>query len=304
MENLSQINTLKSSVTFFLMTEKGYEFLKATSKEYKSLYGLVVVGSDKAIVNDFEKEIIEYCQINDIPFIRRSEFRDVSTKYVIAVSWRWLIDHPQKNLIVFHDSILPKYRGFAPLVNALINGENYIGVSAIFGADDFDVGDIIYQCSTSISYPMKINDAIAINNKNYIECALTVLECINKGKALSGRKQHDKDASYSCWRDDDDYYIDWRKSSSYIKRYIDAVGYPYKGAASLCEGKIIRIFDAEIMSDVKIENRDVGKVLFFKDGKPVVICGEGMLQITDAYVDNGGSMLDFFPVQKFRLRFR
>lgn len=294
----------KSTITFFLMTEKGYEFLKGTSKKYKSLYGLVVVGSDKAIANDFEKEIIEYCQSNNIPFVRRNNFRGIDTEYVVAISWRWLIEHPQKKLIVFHDSLLPKYRGFAPLVNALINGETIIGVSAIFGADDFDMGDIIHQCSSSISYPLKINDAIAINNKNYIDCALTVLELIKNGEMLTGRSQKDEDATYSCWRDDDDYYIDWNKSSSFIKRHIDAVGYPYKGAASLYDDKIIRIIDAKIMPDVKIENRDVGKVLFLKDGKPIVICGEGMLQITEAYVDNGDAMLKFFPIQKFRMRFR
>ena len=72
----------------------------------------------------------------------------------MAVSWRWMIKHPKNKLIVFHDSILPKYRGFAPLVNMLINGEKEIGVSAIFGADEYD-SEIISE-KTTISYPIKI----------------------------------------------------------------------------------------------------------------------------------------------------
>ena len=46
-----------------------------------------------------------------------------------------------ENLIVFHDSLLPKYRGFAPLVSQLINGEEYLGVTAIF-TNDFMIKEI------------------------------------------------------------------------------------------------------------------------------------------------------------------
>jgi methionyl-tRNA formyltransferase len=74
----------------------------------------------------------------------------------MAVSWRWLIDHPAEQLIVFHDSLLPRYRGFEPLVTSLVNGETRIGVAALFGASEFDTGDVIVQSATASRIPSRL----------------------------------------------------------------------------------------------------------------------------------------------------
>lgn len=296
--------TQSNRVTLFLMTEKGLVSLKAIADQYKHLIDLVVIGSDKAIENDYSNEIIEYCLHSNIPYIRRIDFTEITSEFVLAISWRWMIHHPKDKLIIFHDSILPKYRGFAPLVNSLINGETEIGVSAIFGALEFDTGDIIAQSKLSVEYPLKINDAIKINNINYINCIMKVLNNLSLGIPILSEIQNELEATYSCWRDDEDYQIDWNRSAKFIKRFIDSVGFPYKGAATTYDNKFLRIYDAEEVSDVFIENRDVGKVLFVKDGMPIVICGTGLLKITDASYENSKDGLSFFPLKKFRIRFR
>ena len=292
-----------NSITLFLMTEKGYEFLKETATKYKSLFNRVVVGNDKSIQKDFEDEIINFCVKENIDYVKKADFKEVASEYVIAISWRWLIKHPAEKLVVFHDSPLPKYRGFAPLVNALINGENEMGVTAIFGATDFDTGDIITQSKSNISYPTTIAEAIRQNNKNYLNCAELVLDKLLSGKEIKATKQVESEASYSVWRDEDDYKIDWSKSSSDIRRLIDAVGFPYKGASTFFDGKLLRILKAEEYVDVSIENRHYGKVLFVSEGKPVAICGKGMLKITEAYIEEDGTQIPFFPLSKFRIRF-
>jgi len=293
----------RKSITLFLMTEKGYEFLKNSVKKYKSLFSLVVIGSDKSIQKDYESEIIELCIKENINYIKKSDFTEVKSIYAIAISWRWLIKHPPEKLIVFHDSLLPKYRGFAPLVNGLINGEEEIGVTAIFGANEFDTGDIIAQSKSKISYPLTISEAIRINNKNYIKCSELVLNNLLYGESIVVSKQIEAEASYSVWRDEEDYKIDWSKSSEAIRRFIDAVGFPYKGASTILDGKLVRIFMAEEYNDVKIENRHYGKVLFLNDQKPVVICGKGMLKITEALIEEDGKKISFFPLSKFRIKF-
>lgn len=290
-------------ITLFLMTEKGYEFLRETATKYKSLFNLIVVGNDKSIQKDYEEEIINLCVKENIDYIKRVEFTEVKSVYAIAISWRWLIKHSAEKLIVFHDSPLPKYRGFAPLVNGLINGEDEIGVTAIFGANEFDTGDIIAQSKSKITYPITISEAIQKNNKNYFNCADLVLNKLLHGESLSASKQVEAEASYSVWRDEEDYKIDWSKSSEAIRRLIDAVGFPYKGASTICDGKLIRIFKVEEYTDVSIENRHNGKVLFVSEGKPVVICGKGMLKITEAHIEDGGKTVPFFPLSKFRIRF-
>lgn len=292
-------------IVLFLMTEKGLEVLREAVSTNKNLIEAIVIGSDSSVVNDFSEEIRELARANCVPFFERDQFKYANEQsYALAVSWRWMIKHPEDKLIVFHDSLLPKYRGFAPLVNMLINGENRIGVTALYGSSQYDRGDILLQESTPIKYPLKINDAIDLNNHNYRELVRKIFEMLEEGNSLVGKTQDESQATYSIWRDSIDYYVDWQRSAPQIKRFIDAVGYPYSGAKSKTNlGCDVRITEVDIVPDVICEIRHVGKVVFVEGGMPVIICGEGLLRIKEAYknVDNEDKSL--LPLKSFRVRF-
>ena len=113
--------------------------------------------------------------------------------------------------------------------------------------------------------------------------------------------QDDDEATYSLWLDDKDYTINWSLDSYSILRFIDALGFPYLGARTKFGDKEIIILEAEICNDIKIVNREPGKVVFMKDGKPIVVCGIGLLKIINAIeVETRKSI---FPLTKFRIRF-
>ncbi len=65
---------------------------------------------------------------------------------------------------------------------------------------------------------------------------------------------------------------------------------------------MVVIKESEIVKDVIIENRHIGKILFFTDGFPVIVCGKGLLKITEANFEHDGKSI--FPLNKFRVRFR
>ena len=69
---------------------------------------------------------------------------------------------------------------------------------------------------------------------------------------------------------------------------------------ALLNGKQIKIQDVEIVSDVIIANRVPGKVIFMRQGCPVVVCGSGLVKIIKASTVDGKSIL---PLLKFRSRF-
>ena len=288
--------------TLFLMTSKGFNVLKHIIHiGHAILIDKVIVGEDKNVLNDYSAEIYNLCGEYGIQAEPRSNFESYNTRYALAISWRWIIPiSPIHKLIVLHDSLLPKYRGFSPLVSQLINGEKKIGVTALYASENYDEGNIIYQSSSNIDYPITISEAIEIINKNYIETTAWIFNHASKNIPLPSLPQPHDLATYSLWRDDEDYRINWQDTASRIERFINAVGFPYKGAQCLLNGKVIQIKKAIAVNDVFIENRDVGKVLFVKNNKPVIVCGKGLLLIEKAIYLDGESII---PMKKFRSRF-
>lgn len=286
-------------VKLYLLGKKGIESIKALNNKQISLVDFVVIGTDKNVIEDYSNEIKDFCTGNRIKYSFRNSDSSIESEYNIAIGWRWLIKSNKKT-IVFHDSLLPKYRGFAPLVSALINNDNEIGATALLASDEFDKGDIIDQKVINIKYPIKINDAIELISALYSELLVSVINKI-ESNSITLLPQDNSSATYSLWRNDEDYFINWNWDASKIKRFIDSVGFPYLGAKTIIENEIITIYDSEEIEDVFIVNRDVGKVLFKQNNGIIVVCGIGLLKIQTLFKQDG-TELDIS--KKFRLKLK
>lgn len=290
-----------NSLTLFLMTEKGYRLLADTVGTFRDLFTRVVVGRDSAVYDDYAAQTVSLCEQHGIAWTERTQHTAIDTNYAMAVGWRWMIDFPEDRLIVFHDSLLPRYRGFNPLVSGLINGDTQIGVTALLGSEQYDAGPILAQASIEITYPCVIARAIDEVTACYRATAFDVFARLASGTALIGVPQDEAAATYSLWRDEADYRIDWNDSAARLARIVDALGRPYAGASTLVNGALARIGHATAVADVTVENRTPGKVIRIDDGLPVIVCGSGLLRIgelTDA--TTGASLL---PLARFRSRF-
>lgn len=295
---------MKNKVTLYLMGYKGLKVLEALEEKYTAGFiHEVISNTDKQVEYDYFQEIKMFCKNKKITFKIKDEVNTSQTIYSFSIAWRWLIPiHKEKTLIIFHDSLLPRYRGFAPLVNALINKEKKIGVTALIASEFFDEGKIIDQSVLKINYPVKINDVITAVTNNYVELILKIAEKIISGKKIKSIAQDETKASYSIWRDEEDYLINWNNTAEDIQRFINAVGYPYKGAKTFIEKECVRILEAEIYKDIKLELRHPGKIIFVKNNCPVVICGSGMLLIKKIISDKDHK--NMLPIHKFRTRFK
>lgn len=280
---------------------KGLSVLEAICDAgLSSKVGHVFVDGEENVEYDFKSDIVSLAHKHALSFSDRSgKGVDGNTDWALAAGWRFLIKRPK--LLVLHDSLLPKYRGFNPLVSMLINGEREIGASLIHADSEVDRGDIICQKSTRISYPIKIQVAMSYIGKIYAEIAVELFGRLERGDALIGIQQEHTEATYSLWRDEDDYLVDWKKSAGDIKRFIDAVGYPYKGATAWLNERRVRINDAEVVPSVRIENPTIGKVFHIDDGRPVVVCGEGLLRLNSMVSDEFNE--DMVPFRFLKSRF-
>jgi methionyl-tRNA formyltransferase len=291
-------------VLIFSLGLKGYGVVKALAESLCHPSISCIIGKDVGVADDWSDKLVSYCEQQGIDYVFRgnNSYKKDDYDLFLAVGWRWIIKNvPHEKLIVFHDSLLPKYRGFAPLVSALINKEKITGVTALIGAEEYDRGNILLQKSLDIDYPTDIEREIRRISTVYVDLALELFVQLNNGAInRCGYPQEEKEATYSLWLDDEDYRINWNDDASNIEHFINCVGHPYKGASAMLNFAIVRVRKAWAREDVKVENRTSGKVIFVESGLPVVVCGKGLLVLVDVQNEVGESIL---PLNLFRSRF-
>jgi len=295
---------LNLKVLIFSLGLKGYSVVKALAESLAPPVIFCVIGKDDGVSDDWSVKLASYCARQGIDYSFRDNnfYKESEYDLFLALGWRWIVrDVPQEKLIVFHDSLLPKYRGFAPLVNALINKERSTGVTALLGAEAYDRGNILLQKSFDIVYPTTIEREILRISIGYADLALELFAQLNNGTLnRCGCPQEEKEATYSLWRDNEDYRINWNNDAGNIEHFISCVNHPYMGASAMLNGSIIRVRKAWAREDIKVENRTPGKVIFIESGLPVVVCGKGLLVLADVQNEVDESIL---PLKSFRSRF-
>jgi methionyl-tRNA formyltransferase len=253
----------------------GYLYLKEIVNRIK-ISGIYSYKRSGLLFDAFSN-IKRLAESHKIPFAENSRPCIENMDYVFFVGWQYLVA-PKQGYLVFHDSILPKYAGYNPLVTALINGDTKIGATGFVPNGKIDDGKIVINKTAEIAYPIKISKAYSIISE--LCCVMT--EDIVSGKVLY-LDNDGVEPSFSLWRDEDDYSIDWSLDSHEIVRMIDAVGWPYKHAKTNYNGSEIRIREAvECENEIKIANSVCGKFIRIEDGNPVVICGNGLVKILNA----------------------
>lgn len=296
---------MPSDVTLYAMTPKGVATFAALQELHPGLVRQVVSARDAGVDDDSYDRLAKACADTGVPFHDRGEARALaSTSHALAVGWRWMIPEVDgTTLVVFHDSLLPRHRGFNPLVTALICGDDAIGVTALLACEEYDRGDILGQIAVPLPRPIRIADAIELVAVAYGQLARQIGGLIATGSPLVGVPQDEAAATYSLWRDEADYEVDWSLPAERVRDFVYAVGPPYAGARTSVDGEVVRLLDVTVEPDVRIANRTPGKVIFLRDGKPTVVCGSGLLRI-DAMVLDGFPGTSALPLRRFRSRFQ
>lgn len=265
-------------VALYVMTFKGLQALGGAVDAGVEISHVVTAPARG--MNDFNDRVIsDWCKELGIPVFVRGAPPVYQADVSIAAGWRWMLDVPQ--LVVLHDSLLPRYRGFSPMVTALVNGESEIGVTAFLARDVPDTGPIVAQRSLPVSYPARAKDVIDRLGPLYRQLSAEVCATVKAGESLRAAEQDHQRATFSVWRDDTDYRIDWSRDDRRIVRLINAVSDPFPGAWTTAAGNETRVLEAVSEPDVAIEDRCPGKVAYVRDGQPVVVCGTGLVRITD-----------------------
>ena len=226
---------------------------------------------------------------------------------MFLVCWRYILSPKiykisKLGTFVFHDSLLPKYRGFSPTVWAIINGENYTGVTLFKINKDIDSGEIIDQKKIDISQIDTISEVIDRVTAGYMEILEKNIESLINN-TVKKRKQNHAIATYTCKRLPSDNLINWNASSKNIYNLIRAVTKPYSGAYTFFNEKKMIIWEAKLLDEVKnYVGRISGRVVEIIDGEGVVIqTGDGCILLTSVQLGNSNNVKAFKVINKLSI---
>jgi len=291
--------SVNASIALLIVGYKGYQTLKSIPLDLNISF--VASYKDSYTLDESNEEIIRYCNENNLNYYDKSSLSNnllTLPDIVFCIGWQYKIEEPLKNLIVLHDSLLPRYRGFSPTVNALINNETEIGVSAFLPNEYIDSGALYGKSQLTIKHPIKIKKVFDLLADNYLTLINELISQF-ENNSLTTIEQNEEEATYSIWRDSSDYLINWHWDANKICRFVDALGWPFHGAQSNYNNQSIVIHDVKTVKDISFELRHPGKIWQIKDDSPIVICGSGMLQIELATYVNSEEPIQF---KKLKMR--
>lgn len=170
--------------------------------------------------------------------------------FILVIGWyhmvpRKLRERARLGCAGVHASLLPRYRGGAPLVWAMINGERETGVSLFYLGDGVDDGDLIAQQSFEIAPADTIAEVLAKCEEATVSVLRRFVPMVAAGNAPRIR-QDASQATVFPQRSPDDGRIDWSWPADKIARFVRAQTRPYPGAFTDIGAKRIRIWDADV----------------------------------------------------------
>ena len=189
-----------------------------------------------------------------------------------------VLDLPRLGCINVHASLLPKYRGAAPLWHCVLNGEREVGVTTMFTDIGMDTGDILLKEKTEIDSDTtmgEVHDRLAEMGGRLI---VRTIEALLTG-TLIRIPQNDAEATYAPMVSKEDAEIDWKKTAEAIHNLVRGMN-PFPVAHTKLEGAPLKIYRTRIV-DESVVNQQPGMVLQSEGGILQVACGKGILEILE-----------------------
>ncbi|MBQ7390954.1 MAG: methionyl-tRNA formyltransferase [Clostridia bacterium] len=217
---------------------------------------------------------------------------DIDPELIVVVAYgkilpKSVLDYPKHGCINLHVSLLPKYRGAAPMQRAIIEGEKETGVTIMYMAEGVDTGDII----ATEAFPIGPEDDFeAIHDRSAEVGSRLLVKTIEDMKAGRATRtpQDDSMATHAAKIEKEDCKIDFTRSASVLDCAIRGVT-PIPGAFAYHKGKMLKIFKA-IPTEGEGRPGEVIATDSKGQGSFTVACGEGALRVEGVIPEGKGRM--------------
>ncbi|WP_233981352.1 bifunctional UDP-4-amino-4-deoxy-L-arabinose formyltransferase/UDP-glucuronic acid oxidase ArnA [Pectobacterium versatile] len=270
----------------------GLEALKLAGYEIQAVF----THSDAPGENHFYASVAKAAAEMDVPVFAPEDInhplwvnriRELAPDVIFSFYYRTLLSDDILQLPAFgafnlHGSLLPRYRGRAPVNWVLVNGETQTGVTLHKMVSRADAGDIVAQSVVAIDDD---DTALTLHGKCRTAAAALLAQQLPliRSREITLTPQDESRASYFGRRTAADGLIDWHKSAREINNLIRAVTEPYPGAFTFLGERNVTIWRARVVKD-KIGG-EPGAII--STSPLVVSCGEDALEIVSGQSETG-----------------
>lgn len=221
---------------------------------------------------------------------------DLAPEMIVVVAYgkilpKYVLDYPRYGCINLHGSLLPKYRGSAPIQHAVLNGDKVSGVTTMLMNEGMDTGDILLKQEVEISSTdtsESLFDKLSVVGADLLLCTVNAME---KGE-ITPVLQNEAEATYAPPIIKENAKIAWNETTDTILNLIRG---SFSWPIAFTDSEIGRIKVYEAISGNL--TGDCGEVINLSDTGLEVATGDGSIIITRFQVESGKRMT---PVEYFR----
>lgn len=225
---------------------RGQKLSESSVKKYAVEKGLHILQPEKLKSADF---------IQELQSLQADLFIVVAFRMLPEIVWNM----PPLGTFNLHGSLLPQYRGAAPINWAIINGEKESGVTTFFLKHEIDTGSIIYQTKTPIHENMSAGDLHDTLMEIGADLVLKTVNDIELGKVKATSQEETMKANGLTENDlrhapkifKADMEINWAKTAKEVFHHIKGLS-PYPTAFTKINGLVLKVYDAEISEPLNI----------------------------------------------------
>lgn len=198
-----------------------------------------------------------------------------------------ILNMPEYGCINVHGSLLPKYRGAAPMQRAIIDGETVTGITTMFMAKGMDTGDMLLKTEVEIAPEDNFE---TLHDKMAAAGASLLLETIAglESGMIQRIPQKEEDATYAPMIDKETGHISWEKGGQEIINLMRGLT-PGPGAYTLYEGEPLKLFRAEAENGA-FPDAEFGEIVEVTKQAFAVKCRDGVLWVRELQARGGKRM--------------
>lgn len=215
--------------------------------------------------------------------------KDLNPELIIVVAYgqilpKEILDFPKYGCINIHASILPKYRGAAPIQWAVLNGEKISGVTSMQMDIGLDTGDMLLCAEVEIGEndtAGDLHDKLSVLGADVMARTIELLE---QGK-LNPVKQNDAESNYAPMLSKDLCPINWNESADKIHNKVRGLS-PWPVAVTTLEGKTLKVHKSATVDGYKGKPGEV----VCSDKKLIVACADAAVEIVTLQLEGKKAM--------------